>query len=72
MTGALVQEGVLAVYSLMLLNQNETMHFLKVFCEYVFLLMGCISNEIPRKKECVPLHSILISNLTVTYYSHIL
>lgn len=72
MTGALVQQRVLAVYGLMLLNQSETMHLFKVFCEYVFLLMGYISNEIPRKKECVQLYSILISNLTVTYYSHIL
>lgn len=55
-------------YDLMLLNQSETTHLLKVLCEYVFLLMGCISNEIPRKKGCVQLHLILTSNLTVTYY----
>lgn len=55
-TGALVQEGVLSVYSLMLLNQCETTHSFKVLREYAFLLMGCISNEIPRKQEYVELH----------------
>lgn len=71
MTGALVQQGVLSVYALMLLNQSETTHLFKVLCDYVFLPMGCwisFSNEIPRKKGCVQLHLILISNLTVTYY----
>lgn len=56
MTGALVQQGVLSVYALMLLNQSETMHLFKVLCECVFLLMGCVSNEIPRKKGCVQLY----------------
>lgn len=55
-TGALVQEGVLSVYSLMLLNQCETTHSFKVLRECAFLLMGCISNEIPRKQEYVELH----------------
>lgn len=52
MTGALVQPGVLSVYVLMFLNQSETTHLFKVLCEYAFLLMGCISNEIPRKRMC--------------------